>query len=111
MLREYNNNNGKRNLENQIAGKKERKLVKKKDKFINKMSTLIAHKDLWASKPSYDILKYELHNCSGTTILNLSFLFPSSQIFCHSDDVSRSCVLSWWVDRSQKINVPFIKCL
>jgi hypothetical protein len=79
--------------------------------FINKMSTLIVHKDLWSSKPGYDILKDELFNCSFTTILNFSCFFPSGQILCHSDDVSSSCVLSWWVDRSHEINGPFLKCL
>jgi hypothetical protein len=33
MLREENNTNGKRNLENQITGKKARKLSKKKEKL------------------------------------------------------------------------------
>jgi hypothetical protein len=33
MLRKYKNNNGKRNLETQITGKKARKLSKKKEKI------------------------------------------------------------------------------
>jgi hypothetical protein len=37
--------------------------------FINKMSTLITHQDLWTSKPSYDIIKYE-----STAVVSLQSL-------------------------------------
>jgi hypothetical protein len=79
--------------------------------LINKMCTLITHKDLWASKPGYDVIKYESRSCSCTTVLDCSCLCPSGQILCRSDDVSSSCALPWWVDRSHEVNGPFLKCL
>jgi hypothetical protein len=79
--------------------------------LVDKMCALIAHKDLWASKPGYDIIKYEARNYSCTTILNYSCFYPFGKILCCSDYVSSSCVLSWWVDRSHKVDGPFLKCL
>jgi hypothetical protein len=79
--------------------------------FVNEVCTLITHKDLRASKFGYDIIKDESHSCSCTKLFNFSGFYPSGQIFCSSDDVSRSYVPSWWVDRSHKVNSPFLKCL
>jgi hypothetical protein len=61
--------------------------------IINKMCTLITREDIWAYKPSYDIIKYEMCSYSFTTVLNRSCFCPSGQILCHNDDVSSSCAL------------------
>jgi hypothetical protein len=79
--------------------------------LINKMSSLITHEDIWASKPGYDIIKYETHSCSFTTVLDYSGFFPSGQILYLSDDVSCSCALSWWIYRSHEVNGSFLKGL
>jgi hypothetical protein len=62
--------------------------------LVDEVCSLITHKDLWASKSGYDILKNELCNFSCTTILNYSCFYPSGQRFYSSDNVSSSCVLS-----------------
>jgi hypothetical protein len=79
--------------------------------FVDEVCALITHKDLRASKSGYDIIKYEPCSCSCTTILNCSYFFPSGQILCSSDDVSRCYAFSWWVDQPHKVNSPFLKCL
>jgi hypothetical protein len=38
--------------------------------FVDEVCALITHKDLWASKSGYDILKYELCSCGYSTVLN-----------------------------------------
>jgi hypothetical protein len=63
--------------------------------LIDEMCALIIHKDLLASKPSYDIIKYEAHSCSCTTVLNCSCFYPSGQILDRGDYVSSSCALPW----------------
>jgi hypothetical protein len=55
--------------------------------LINKMCIVITHQGLQASKPDYDIIKYESCNCSCTTVLECSFFFPYGQLFCCNDDV------------------------
>jgi hypothetical protein len=63
--------------------------------LINKMCTLITHEDILASKPSYDIIKYEMCSCSFSTIFSCSFFGPSGQVLCRNDYVPGSCALPW----------------
>jgi hypothetical protein len=79
--------------------------------FVDEVCALITHEDLHASKSGYNILKYELHSCSCTTVLNFSCFFPSGQILFRNDNVSSSCVHSRRVNRSHKVNGPFIEYL
>ncbi len=70
--------------------------------FVNEVCTLITHKDLWASKSSYDIIKYELHGCSCTRVFNYSVFYPFGQILRSNDNVSGSYTFPWWIDVSPK---------
>jgi hypothetical protein len=63
------------------------------DYFIDEMCALITH--IGASKLGYYVIKYKMHSCSCTTVLYCSCFSPSSQVFCCSNDIPRSCALSW----------------
>ena len=79
--------------------------------LIQKVCTLITHQNLRTSKLGEDVFKDKLHCCSYTTVLDWSSLSPSGQIISCCNDVSWSCPLTWWVNRSYKVNIPLIKCL
>ena len=77
---------------------------------VQKMCALIAHQNYWTSKSTDDAFKNELCSCSSITIPYYFLLCPSGEVFCSCDDVSRTRSFSWWVDRTHKIYIPFVKC-
>lgn len=79
--------------------------------FINKIHTSVAHQDLQAAKPSQNMFKDKVCNGVCSEILHSLCFSPSSHIISHSDDVVRTCLLSWRVDGTDKVNGPFVKYL
>ena len=75
---------------------------------IQKVCALITHQNYWTSKSTYDVFKNELCSCGSMTIPYYFGLYPSGEVFCSCDDVSRTSLFSLWVDRTQKIYSPFV---
>ena len=77
---------------------------------VQEMGALIAHQNDGAAKSTDDVLKKELCSCSSITIPYCFSLFPSGEVLCSNDNISRASALSWWVDRTHKFYIPLVKC-
>ena len=80
-------------------------------RFIDKVRTSIAHQDFQTSKSSQKLVKDE--RCSGicNAVLHCLCLGPPSYIISRRYNVTHTCLLSRWFDRSDKISGPLVKCL
>ena len=79
--------------------------------FIQEVQTSVTHQNLRVPKPWQNIHEYKLRSGFFTAILHELCLGSSSQVICCSDNITCSCLLLWWINRSNKVNCPFIKCL